>query len=412
MSLCCSSHVASTSLAYGEVSNPASPMGEQPGPSGYQRGTGSLRDQEPGPSGYPSGRGPTSNQNSGYASRSGMSRHQEPVPSGYPSGQDDVPNRYQHVMTSSSRVTVQGSIEYPANSHDCQQPVPSGYVPVGRSSSDRDQDYLPGDPEPGPSGYHPLDVDESVEEESVYLQVVSESFDQEPGPSGYRSFGGSTGDQESGFQPVGSASQDQEPGPSGYESLERAYQEPAEENDEPSGGYQKPVRGLLLDNEPGPSGFKVNRGLSQAQHSGAVRHHNSGGASNDPEPGPSDYPDLAFHESHPGPSLLGLVHGEISNPPSPLGGQAVPVDSDDDDESDIESPQAGPSGGYFGAAFLPDPISNPSSPQAGPSAAPAKRRNIPPDSFAYNNKRSRFEPSPGRSHAFVQRNRNHLNVSR
>ena len=423
--LCFSSHVASTSLAFGEVSNPASPMGEQPGHSGYQIGIGSIRDHEPGPSGYPSGRGPTSNQNSGYASGSGISIDQEPGPSGYPSGQDDhLPNQYQQVMDSSPRNVTQGLIEYSANNQDCQQPVPSGYEAAGQMSSDSDQDYIPGDPEPGPCGYHRLVVDESAEDESVFLQVVSESFDQEPGPSRYRSFRRSRDDQESGFQPVGSASHDQEPGPSGYESFERAYQEPAEENDELTGGYQlpvrgnlpdnAPVRGNLLDNEPGPSGFEAHRGSLQAQQSRAVRHHISENASNDPEPGPSDYLDLSLHDNHPGPSLLGLVHGEISNPPSPLGGQAVPVDTDDDDDnvSNTDSPQAGPSGGYFGAAFLPDPISNPSSPLAGPSTAQAKRRNVPPDSFAHNNKRSRFEPSPGPSNAFLHRNRNHLNVSR
>jgi hypothetical protein len=105
------------------------------------------------------------------------------------------------------------------------------------------------------------------------------------------------------------------------------------------------------------------------------------------------------------------AHGEISNPPSPLGGQVRLESShrtkrrfsvsffkclrqvvEDSDARAADSPQAGPSG-YFSR---PDPVSNPSSPQAGPSAGPAKRRSVHPDSFA-SNKRGKFDPTPGPS---------------
>ena len=302
-----------------------------------------------------------------------------------------------------------------------QLPVPSDY-PV-RASSANEPLYLPGDPEPGPSGYNSVD-EASHDQEPRYDSVGDSIHDLEPGPSDYQSF---RSDREQVNHSVGSASNDPEPGPSGYQSSGRAYHDlryqlvgDSEHDLEPGpSGYQANVgsypdsepgpsgyrSGASRDQEPGPSGYSSSRSSTQGQEAVACRYQPSGGASNnDQEPGPSDYPGLVVSRDQADNDVSGLIHGEISNPPSPLGGQV--------EESDIrtpDSPQAGPSD-YFGAPFLPDPVSNPSSPQAGPSTSPSKRRNNPPDS--YNNKRGRFEPTPGPSNSFLPRQRNNLNVSR
>jgi hypothetical protein len=167
------------------------------------------------------------------------------------------------------------------------------------------------DPEQGPSGFQQLVVDESVDEddedESELLQVVTDSMDHEVGPSSYRMFS-----SQSGFQPVGSASLDQEPGPSGYDSSSgsRAYRESAE-------SVSKPDHGSLPDNEPGPSGLAQSRNSPQVDDSSAANQYLGA------EPGPSNYAGPVSGNSRPDPILLGPVHGEISNPPSPLGDQVA-----------------------------------------------------------------------------------------
>ena len=329
----------------------------EPGSSGYH--SGSMLDQEPGPSECQSNRIVDVNLNS-YALGSGLPLEPEPGPSGYP-----------------------GASRYPES--------------VARSTANV---------QPGPSGYDELVIDESDDinehDADSYLQVVTESFGQQPVPSNYASF--QAGPE---LQSIESDSREPEPGPSGYDPVSQAgaYRDIKE-------SVNIPDHGSLPDNEPGPSG------LNQSRNS-PVDDEAPGGYPN--EPGPSNYvgnPPIGSVQDQN--QLIGLIHGEISNPPSPLGGRVIEADyeSDDDEDDDgmssTDSPHVGPgSVSYFGMPFLPDPVSNPSSPQVGPSSGTSKRRGVPPDSFVFgNNKKSRFEPTPGPSNIPVQRHQSHLNVSR
>ena len=378
----------------GDISNPASPNGVQPGPSGYQSGAG--RDPEPGPSGnlpgsgvdpepgpsryqpgsdsdpqpgpsrHNSGQLPTSNQSRGFASGSGLPLEPEPGPGGYQAASNYNEGPMFHELGQS-----------PAR--------------IVRESSG---------PQPGQSGYGRFVVDdgESVDDDdddAGYLQVVTESFDQEPGPSNFEQ-----------FRSEPEAEGNPEARPSEYPAVSQA------------GDYHRvdadpvdlPDHGLLLDNEPGPSGLNQSRN-SPVEESGPSGYQN--------EPGPSNYIGGASRDSRDvGSRLIELIHGEISNPPSPLGGRVISIDSDSDDEdvSLADSLQGQPGRiAYFGLPFMPDAASNPSSPQAGPSFGPPKRRNVQADSYVFGNgKRSRFEPTPGPSNSSGQHQlqRNHLNVSR
>ena len=379
----------------GDASNPVSPNGVQPGSSGYQSGSGhdpepgpsgyqpgsaidpepgpsryqpgSDTDPEPGPSRHNSGQLPTSNQNRGFASGSGLHLEPEPGPSGYQAA---------------------------SNYSDGQL-----FVELDQSSSSqhvRESSGL----QPAQSGYDQFVVDdgESVDDDADagYLQVVTESFDQEPGPSDFEP-----------FQAEPEADHNPEARPSEYPSASQAgaYHRG---NDDP---VDLPDHGLLLDNEPGPSGLNQSRN-SPVEESGPSGYQN--------EPGPSNYSGEALRDNREaGNRLIELIHGEISNPPSPLGGRVVHIDSDSDDEDlSLADSLQGRSGriAYFGLPFMPDAGSNPSSPQAGPSFGPAKRRNVQADSYNVfgNGKRSRFEPTPGPSNSSAQHHqqRNHLNVSR
>ena len=235
---------------------------------------------------------------------------------------------------------------------------------------------------------------------SGYSSVISQ--DNQPSPSLYQgrypgsglsrylsslgsSFGAANPSSYSGYS---SRYQSLEPEPGSSDSVS---------NNVDLSNYQ-PVGDSIHDLEPGPSGYQV--------AAEPMEYHLPADASNDPEPGPSDNLENPVEQDQADPNQLELDHGEISNPPSPLGGQVA-----DSDMRAADSPQAGPSN-YFGAAFLPDPVSNPTSPQAGPSSGSGKRSSMPPDSYASNRKRGRFEPTPGPSHLYVPRQRNNLNVSR
>ena len=320
---------------------------------------------------------------SGYQSGSG--HDPEPGPSGYQPGSaidpEPGPSRYQ-----------------PGSDTD-PEPGPSRHNSGQLPTSNQNRGFASGsglhlEPEPGPSGYQAASVDDDAD--AGYLQVVTESFDQEPGPSDFEP-----------FQAEPEADHNPEARPSEYPSASQAgaYHRG---NDDP---VDLPDHGLLLDNEPGPSGLNQSRN-SPVEESGPSGYQN--------EPGPSNYSGEALRDNREaGNRLIELIHGEISNPPSPLGGRVVHIDSDSDDEDlSLADSLQGRSGriAYFGLPFMPDAGSNPSSPQAGPSFGPAKRRNVQADSYNVfgNGKRSRFEPTPGPSNSSAQHHqqRNHLNVSR
>ena len=333
---------SSSAAAYRDVSNPPSPLGEQPGTSGYQA---SL--QEPAPSAYQSGSSlqePASSAN--HQQVRSVSDSQEPAPSGSGSSRQAGLNVYQEEHYQQSRSSGYSSVISQDN-----QPSPSLYQ--GRYPGSGLSRYLSS----LGSSFAAANLSGGYSGHSSRYQ----SLEPEPGPSHSNQIV-----DPCHYQPVGDSIQDLEPGPSGYQA----------------------ASGSLSDDEP-------------------LRYQLQADASNEPEPGPSDNPDNPVEQEQADPNLLDLVHGEISNPPSPLGGQVA-----DSDMRDADSPQAGPSN-YFGAAFLPDPVSNPSSPQAGPSSGSGKRSSHhPPDCYASSRKRGRLEPTPGPSHLYVPRQRNNLNVSR